>query len=331
MTQPTQQRIRDAAQQLADIRRGESRRRAQAREEAGKKYADADKEIQRRWANDRDALLAEYTRTCPFCGEVLEPLVHTRDARPPIGRSIAAIPERVTIHQRQRCGCERERIELERLEAEAKQENAFFDALQWSTRLSKAGLVGWLASATFDAYRLENHSHEIQHGIARQYCDMLLAGTLGDRPWLLFYGPFGTGKTHLAAAIIHDALRAGTDRCYLRVWPNWVEQLTSSFEDRDVSTSALLRELQQGKLLVLDDIDKQHPTKGGWVEEKLYTALGERFNRRLPTILIFNRSPEEMAPWLGKAIVDRLFDVLFQVVEFNGRSHRSALDMPWQQ
>jgi len=98
-----------------------------------------------------------------------------------------------------------------------------------------------------------------------------------------------------------------------------------------VSTSALLRELQQGKLLVLDDIDKQHPTKGGWVEEKLYTALGERFNRRLPTILTFNRSPEEMAPWLGKAIVDRLFDVLFQVVEFNGRSHRSALDMPWQQ
>jgi DNA replication protein DnaC len=324
MKQKTAQHLRTTAQKLSDIRRGESRQRRQAHQDDAQKYADIDQEIQRRWQHDRDALLAEYTWTCPYCGNVLDPVVHVRDARPPIGRWIPAVEERVSIHRRQACGC---RGESAILQAEAERETEV-DRWQWASRLKQAGLVGWLASATFDAYQVETDQQALQKRVAREYAKTLLGGGLGDCCWLICYGPLGLGKTHLAASIVHAALSAGWDRCYLRVWPQWIESLQASWDrDSDLSTSALVKELQSGKLVVMDDIDKAKPSE--WMKEKLYTALNHRYNANLPTVLTFNHGPKEMVPWLGGPLIDRMMERLFNVVQFAGQSYRSPLDLPY--
>ena len=327
MPQRTKPFIRTIDQALSDVRRGESRGRRQAQQDAGQKYNDADREIQRRYQNDRAGLIAEYTWTCQYCGNVLAPVVYPREARPQLGRWIHATPTRISIHRRQQCGCP---AEAAILQAEQESANTDDDKWKWAKLLKRSGLVGWLASATFDTYHAETEKQDQQKRFALEYATALLGGVLGNQPWLILYGKLGTGKTHLAAAIVHAALSGGPEwsGCYFRVWPQWIESLQSSWDkNSDLSTSALIRELQGGRLVVMDDIDKAKTTQ--WMKEKLYTALNHRYNERLPTILTFNRSPGEMVPWLGGPLIDRVIEVLYNAVQFSGTSYRSPLDLPY--
>ena len=89
----------------------------------------------------------------------------------------------------------------------------------------------------------------------------------------------------------------------------------------------MLNQMQSGRLVVIDDVDKENsPTQ--WTRKELFTALNERYNRRLPTILTGNRSPGEMGPWLGNAVTDRIIGIQFNTVQFQGKSYRSGLNLP---
>ena len=293
-----------------------SNRAVKNQEQERRKHHATFAETQRRYRHDQAALLAEHTWTCPYCGKEQPPQVYRLHHC-----------EGVQIVNRERCGCSGELEALAAERAAQAQNKDPFEAHQWLSYMRQAGLVGWLARATFDTYVPENHEQELQRQTCRRYCDSLLRGELGEKPWLILYGAVGTGKTHLAAAVTHEAMAAGWQHCRLRVWPEWLEALQATF-DGEGKASVLVDELKAGQLVVIDDIDKQHPTRSGWAEEKLWTALNHRHNRRLATILTFNHSPIEMVPWLGSALVDRMIERAFECLRFEGRSHRS--DIPWR-
>jgi len=318
------QAIRDVAQQLKDQDRASAHLRTKGRDADLKKWRDAYQQIAYRYAHDREALLAERSYTCPYCGTEHPPTVLHIPGTPGDGRWLQDTPPRIQIVERERCGCPAEIAALRVEQAKADLARRAFEGRQWSQALQVAGLVGWMATATFENYRAENHSQRIQKTQAEAYTENLLAGNLGDQPWLVFYGPFGTGKTHLAAAIIHDAMRVGWRKCRLAVWTEYIERIKATF-DGDGNTDDVLAELRDGQLVCIDDIDKQKPTD--WTAERLYSVLNHRYNHLLPTILTFNRPPDEMAPWLGMALIDRLLEVQYQTVQFNGRSYRS--DTAW--
>jgi DNA replication protein DnaC len=307
--------------------------RKEIHDEEYRKYLERWNEIQWRYEHEREALLAEFTRRCPHCGRTLEPTVLERrptSERPSPEESKPRVLEPksggVQIVVRERCGCSQE-ADAERLEEEmAASVQRAEEARRQAEALQRAGLVGKLARATLDSYVVENKRQELQKLATRQYCDALLADKLGEQPWLIFYGPYGLGKTHLAAAVLHEAMRVGWRNCYFRPWAEYLRRLMNSFErDAEERTGDIVDELARGKLVVIDDLDSKPPSKSGFAEAELFTVLNRRYNDRAPTILTFNHVPDEMVPWLGAAVVDRLIEVQFRIVQFTGESYRSEL------
>ncbi|NIV36209.1 MAG: ATP-binding protein [Anaerolineae bacterium] len=337
-----QQVLRTVAKKLADQQRGQDRRRAQTKAQERAQLAADTQRAQAMWRRDPHAVLSELTWTCPYCGVALVPYVLDVEnpRRPIVPGTEPSFPlwvnadqfvpnwldeeqwselpaDRIQVVPRTSCGCPGE------IEALAKAEDP--DDFSRSLTLSKAGLVGWLAEATFDAYEAPLGTKEAKwKQIAENYCQAMLKGNLGRKPWLVLWGPFGTGKTHLGAAVLHRAIGAG-QLCYLRVWPDWLESIRDTFGGSG-NSGAITAEFRRGRVVLLDDIDKERPAQddvGNWAQQKLFTALNYRYNKGLPTILTFNRKPMEMVPWLGAAIVDRLMERAYAILHCEGKSYRS--------
>jgi hypothetical protein len=80
--------------------------------------------------------------------------------------------------------------------------------------------------------------------------------------FFVLIGAKGTGKTHLAAAIANQRLRAGDEVVFVVV-PDMLDRFRSSFHpDSEDRYDQLFDRVQACALLVLDDIGTQNPTPG---------------------------------------------------------------------
>lgn len=297
------------------------------------------KELVRRSTLSAEALAAEAERACPHCGQAMMPVI--QEYPHPIRAGV--ISRFITWPERHGCSAETEALKIQARQLSRWNEQQ--RAHDWARRLKAAGLVGWLKEATFDSFvERDNWPDALTtKGRVATYAYNLLRGDLGDRePWLILHGSYGTGKTHLAAAVVHQAIEVGWYGCYFRVWTDYLRRLQATWDrnkyaDDDSETEAdIIAELQQGKLVVIDDIDKRPP--GKWSREVLFTVINYRYNEGLPTILTFNYGPEDVADgakgqlalvhYLGEATLDRLIERAYDVVEFAAPSYRSGVN--WQ-
>ncbi len=125
--------------------------------------------------------------------------------------------------------------------------------------------------------------------------------------WLVFTGPGGGGKTHLAAAIAGKAMANGTGVMYVST-PDLLDHLRAAFNPASALTyDEFFEQVRNVPLLVLDDLGAQ--SGSAWAAEKLDQIINHRYNQRLPTVIV--------------AIVplDRLDDRLRHKLE-DGRSSR---------
>lgn len=126
------------------------------------------------------------------------------------------------------------------------------------------------------------------------------AGT--QNGWLLLTGGYGSGKTHLAAAIANQAVSMGTPTIFLTV-PDLLDWLRSSFSSSgDSNYEDRFNEIRNAALLVMDDFGTQSSTP--WAEEKLFQIINSRYINRLPTVITSNQ----------------------QLTDFEGRIHSRLLD-----
>lgn len=146
--------------------------------------------------------------------------------------------------------------------------------------------------------------------IATRYVDEFLSADGGfSKSGLLFHGRPGTGKTHLAAAVLQELIERYS------VWGRFVDFTTlvhdiqASFDPQTSETKhEILEPVMRCELLVLDELGAQKPT--AWVSDLLYLILNTRYSRRLPTIFTTNYPLEapERRPGSGRGL-DRVADV----------------------
>ena len=103
--------------------------------------------------------------------------------------------------------------------------------------------------------------------------------------WLLLTGNYGTGKTHLAAAISNAALADHIPNIFLPV-PDLLDWIRASFSDSSGTYAERFDQIRNIPLLILDDLGTQSATP--WAEEKLYQILNYRYVNRLPTVITTN-------------------------------------------
>jgi DNA replication protein DnaC len=118
--------------------------------------------------------------------------------------------------------------------------------------------------------------------------------------WLVITGPYGSGKTHLAAAIANYRDDLGIPQLFVSV-PDLLDHLRSTFRpDSPSGLDRQMEEVRNADFLILDDLGTQNMTP--WVREKLFQLFNYRYLNELPTVITTPEFKDEMDPRLLKPL-----------------------------
>lgn len=107
-----------------------------------------------------------------------------------------------------------------------------------------------------------------------------------DKPGLLFVGDPGTGKTHLAAAVLRALISRGYDGLFYD-YQRLLEQIRSGYDKNSESVDReALRNALDSEILLLDDLGAHRVTD--WVEDTVTSIITHRCNNRKPLIATTN-------------------------------------------
>jgi DNA replication protein DnaC len=198
------------------------------------------------------------------------------------------------------CECTRRDLEKRRLE-----------------RLIERSNLGALRRLTFEAFILKfrdgtppARTPDAAWKTARAYAE-------DPQGWLVLHGAFGTGKTHLAAAIANYRLSKAEPVVFIVV-PDLLDHLRSTFSpNSEVTYDELFETVRNTPLLILDDLGTQTSTP--WAQEKLYQILNHRYNKGLPTVITTNLSPDDIEPRLRSRIGDSQLSKLCEIRDIDKR------------
>jgi DNA replication protein DnaC len=134
--------------------------------------------------------------------------------------------------------------------------------------------------------------------------------------WLVLYGRFGTGKTHLAASIAHELVARRS--VIFQVVPDLLGSIRAAFDrESEVKAHRILEMVKNVNVLILDDLGEEHETP--WVREQLYVIFNHRYTYRMPTVVTTNKSPDK----IDNRIWSRMFDRrLSTTVHLNAHDYR---------
>jgi DNA replication protein DnaC len=136
---------------------------------------------------------------------------------------------------------------------------------------------------------------------------------------VILYGPVGVGKSHVAQALGHLAIRQGAEVRFLKT-SRALAHLAGGHADR--TWDKRLRELARPAVLILDDFAIRELTAAQ--ADDLYELITERAAR--PLVLTSNRAPADWYPLfpnpvVAESLLDRLINTSHQVF-MNGPSYR---------
>ena len=140
---------------------------------------------------------------------------------------------------------------------------------------------------------------------ARSTCRRYIDEFLGEdgsysESGLLFVGPSGVGKTHLAAAVLSELIQSYGVRGRFFDFTSLVHRIQSTFDpSSQASTHEVLDPVMTCEVLVLDELGAQRPTQ--WVRDTLYLILNSRYTNRLTTLFTTNHRLESESAKAARA------------------------------
>ena len=108
---------------------------------------------------------------------------------------------------------------------------------------------------------------------------------------LLFMGPQGVGKTHLAVAIIKQLMKLKSIPCLFCTFHELLKEIQNSYDPVSrTSEISLLAPVLATEVLVLDELGGLNPSE--WVKDEVAYVLNYRYNNQKVTILTTNYQDE---------------------------------------
>lgn len=276
---------------------------------------------------------------CAFCGQKL---YHTGITHPWKPRYIARWSE-----EPEKCTCSQAVADLERIERERAEEAERTARREENERirarterlLRDSGIRGRFASRTFSTFEV-NQENEKAFRIAKRYADefadkLPVRDEFGyippkqQRNGLFMTGSFGTGKTHLAAAIANQVMSTGTPVICMTMI-DLLARIKQTFNGQEEENEdEIMRMYEEIPLLIIDDMGSEQSTE--WGSSTIFRIVNARYEAYMPIIVTTNYGSKELArrmtPRIGNApgdstnaekTIDRMFETCI------------GIDMVWQ-
>lgn len=120
---------------------------------------------------------------------------------------------------------------------------------------------------------------------------------------IFFYGPTGTGKTHLSYAILNEINQKTDTFSYAIFVPEFVQKIRDYYSQGDVEINPIL-EIAKIPVLLVDDLGAERYTE--WVQEQIVQLLDYRYRNNLSTIITSNLNLKELRDKVGERIYSRV-------------------------
>ena len=196
-----------------------------------------------------------------------------------------------------------------------------------SLRLAKARIPKRYEKCHFNTYdhRLTD-SQKTALRFASDFTQHFPAVTQG----ILFTGPVGVGKTHLAVSIIKGLTERGFP-CLFYEFGSLLKEIQDSYNPNTRSSElAVLAPVLTTEVLVLDELGASKPTD--WVRDTMAHIINTRYNENRFTIFTTNYPDERAAEGketledrIGVRVRSRIFEMC-RTVQVDGEDYRRNFD-----
>lgn len=156
--------------------------------------------------------------------------------------------------------------------------------------IENANIPRRFINATVNGYKPHTPSQKTAKAIVSDYV-VNLKNNLESGQGLTLWGSVGTGKTHLAVAILLAAQERGLsvhfdseDGIFDHFKAEWGEP------EKEMQ---FLTKLQKVRFLVIDDLGIRRPSD--YVSDRYEAIINTRYANGLPTIITTNRTPEQLS------------------------------------
>lgn len=233
---------------------------------------------------------------CPTCG-IVEPHCFDVDGVAHYGR-------------RQMCPCQIEAKERKEKEEQRR---------EW-IEMRAASIYSWLGRRWADPSLAKKTFENFDATRQPEAYDVAKAFAASPHGTLVLHGTFGTGKTHLLAAVCNEAIAKHGVASLFATAPELfgaIQQKIAHNEDY----YELVERAVKTPLFVIDDIDKSKWTE--FREEIYFAIIDKRTKRGLPTAISTNRL-DQLASFVGGAVCSRL-QIGQIAIPMNGEDYREEL------
>src|SRR5918994_356019 len=127
---------------------------------------------------------------------------------------------------------------------------------------------------------------------------------LRERSGLSICGGVGTGKTHLAVAVMNELIRRKRIPSLFVTVPELLDNLRETYNKPGRNLDEWMDAVQNAEFLVLDDLGSERTTE--WVRERIFVIVNHRYREALPTVFTSNIGPKDLAEQLGERTASRI-------------------------
>jgi len=268
------------------------------------------------------------TLKCEFCGKELEQLGHYMN----MGRFMKTWCSR---GEYERCKCEKAIknwacVDLE-IKAKAEEVERIEKELKYKQRLEKMMKMSNLGvrflNRTFETFKVDN-KNKIAFNTCKRYSEKFNE-IKKDGIGLMISGNYGSGKTHLAAAIAHELMKDGKQPIFGTLI-GLLGKIKASYSDwySKENEEQIINKYINCELLIIDDLGKEKPTQ--WVIEKIYYIINCRYENNKPIVITSNYTHDRLMDRLSvndnsetaEAIVSRLYEMCQGIDTFKCEDYR---------
>lgn len=138
---------------------------------------------------------------------------------------------------------------------------------------------------------------------------------------LYLCGGVGTGKTHLAVAVMSELIRRKRVPSLFVTTPEFLDNLRGTYNDPGRDLDEWMDAVKNADFLVLDDLGAEKPTD--WVRERIFVLVNHRYREQLPTVFTSNTGPKDLADQLGERTASRII-AMCDWIALEGEDYRET-------